>query len=102
VTAPPFKLKYADEASDVIADLAAKRQYADKLAKVRKALRLLREAGPSYPGLQSHRYQSIKGPNGEEVWESYAENRTPSAWRIWWSYGPDEDMITIVAIGPHP
>lgn len=73
-----------------------------KNQKVKKAIRLLRGAGPSYPGLNSHKYQSVTGPGGEGVWESYVENNTPGAWRIWWVYGPAEDSITIVTIGPHP
>ena len=102
MSAPPFELLYTDEAEEVLNDLAAKAQYANKLKKVRKALRLLRDPGPSYPGLQSHLYQSLKGPNGEPVWESYVENNAPSAWRIWWIYGPEADQITIIIIGPHP
>jgi hypothetical protein len=30
------------------------------------------------------------------------ENDAPSAWRIWWFYGPDRGEITVVNIGPHP
>ena len=75
MSGPPFTLLYAAEAQRVIRDLATKAQCADKLKKVRKALRLLQEMGPTYPGLNSHRYSSVKGPNGEEVWESYVENR---------------------------
>jgi hypothetical protein len=33
------------------------------------------------------------------------ENNTPSAWRIFWRYGPDEEqqkVITVLAISPHP
>lgn len=102
MSAPPFTLLYTPEAQAVLADLAAKQQYATKLKKVRKALYLLQQMRPTYPGLHSHRYESLKGPNGEEVWESYVENRTPSAWRIWWIYGPPEDTITIAFIDPHP
>jgi hypothetical protein len=44
------------------------------------------------------------GPKGEDVWESYVENNTPLAWRIFWCYTPDGgiQIITIVAITPHP
>ena len=101
MSAPPFVLVYTNEAVLVIQSLG-KRQYADKLRKVRKALRLLAQQGPAYPGLRSHQYQSIKGPNGEAVWESYVENHTPSAWRIWWTFGPGGETITIITIGPHP
>jgi hypothetical protein len=52
--------------------------------------------------LHPHDYQSIPGPGGVPLWESYVENKTPSAWRIWWIYGPDDGQITIVTIGPRP
>ena len=101
MNAPPYELVYTDEGSKVVEDMQSP-QYADKLKKVRKTLRLLQDQGPQYPGLHSHAYQSIRGPGGATVWESYVENRTPSAWRIWWTYGPAQNQITIVTIGPHP
>lgn len=101
MSAPPFVLVYANEAALVLQALG-KKEYADKLRKVRKALRLLAEQGPTCPALHSHQYQSVKGPHGETIWESYVENHTPSAWRMWWIYGPGEDTITVVTIGPHP
>ncbi len=78
----------------------AKPAYVTKLKKATKALRLLRDAGPSHPGLNSHKYQSLSGPNGEDVWESYVENKTPTAWRFRWLYGPVPDTLTIITLGP--
>jgi hypothetical protein len=72
-----------------------------KLKKVTKKLRLLRDVGPGHPGLKSHRYQSLTGPVGEEVWESCGENKAPGAWRLWWVYGPGADTLMIVTVGPH-
>ncbi|MDQ2710326.1 MAG: hypothetical protein M3Z25_23085 [Actinomycetota bacterium] len=102
MSAPPFALLYTREAEKVLEDLRASKQYVTKLKTVRKALRLLEQAGPRHPGLHSHDYQSIPGPGGVTLWESYVENKTPSAWRIWWIYGPQPDQITIITIGPHP
>jgi hypothetical protein len=93
---------YTREAEKVLDELRESNQYAVKLKKVRKALRLLEQTGPRHPGLHSHEYHSIPGPNGATLWESYVENRSPGAWRIWWIYGPQNEQITIVAIGPHP
>lgn len=101
MSAPPFTLLFTREAQEVLEALA-KPAHRTKNAKVRKAMRLLRDVGPSHPGLNSHKYHSLTGPNGEEVWESYVENRTPVAWRIWWIYGPALDTITLVTVGPHP
>ncbi len=102
MSAPPYVLVYSNEAEAILDDLRSKAHFAGKLKKVRKALRLLEQVGPSHPGLATHQYQSVKGPDGAAVWESYVENRTPSAWRMWWIYGPAPDTITIVTIGPHP
>lgn len=100
MSAPPFRLVYTDETRSILHELASRHQL--KNQKVLKTLRLLRDVGPAHPGLSSHKYHSRTGPSGEDLWESYVENRTPGAWRIWWVYGPDPDTITIVTIGPHP
>lgn len=88
-------------AEKILLDLCSTKQYAIKFDKVRKALRLLEQVGARHPGLCSHAYRSVPGPGGVTLWESYVENHAP-AWRIWWIYEPDEEQITIVAIGPHP
>lgn len=97
----PFRLLFSDEAEAVLGSLAESAQYEMKLAKVRRTLGRIQQ-NPRHPGLKSHKYDSIEGMNGEEVWESYVENRTPSAWRVFWHYGPDQGVVTIVTIGPHP
>lgn len=97
----PFKLSIADEAAQVLEDLGSTAQYEKKLKKVRRTLGRI-ESDPRHPGLNSHKYDSISGINGEEVWESYVENNTPSAWRVFWHYGPGSGAITILTIGPHP
>jgi hypothetical protein len=45
---------------------------------------------------------SLKGPKREKVWEAYAEQNTPGAYRVFWYYGPSRGIITIFAITPHP
>lgn len=75
-----------------------------KLTKVRRALARLQQ-NPRHPGLASHRYESFPVDRDVKVWDSYVENNTPAAWRIFWRYGPDESgvpVITVLAIGPHP
>ena len=102
MSAPPFLLVFTPEAERVLVDLERRSQYEKKLRKVRRTLARLEQAGPRYPGLNSHPYESVPGPHGKQLWESYVENRTPGAWRIWWIYGPEADQLTIVTIGPHP
>lgn len=100
MSAPPFQLLFTDEA-DAVLNALDQPQHAAKRKKAQKGLRLLHEVGPRHPGLHSHGYQSLQGPGGEEVWESYLENQTPGAWRVWWWYsGPDS--LTILTLGPHP
>jgi hypothetical protein len=69
--------------------------------KIGKALVLLAK-DPRYPRLNSHEISSLSVRYGQKVWESYLENRTPAAGRIFWTYGPGQGDITIVAIEPHP
>ncbi len=68
---------------------------------VSKALKLL-EDNPRHPGLQTHAYTSLFGPNGEKMFEAYAEQNTPAAYRIFFFYGHHRGEIIIVAITPHP
>lgn len=68
---------------------------------VSKALRFLQE-NPRHPSLQTHEYTSFKGPRGEKVFEAYAEQDTPAAYRIFFFYGRQKGEIVIVAVTPHP
>jgi hypothetical protein len=69
---------------------------------VAKALAFLQHYGPSYKGLHSKLYASRQGPNKEKIFQSYAQNKTPGAYRIYWYYGPEQKMLTVVDITAHP
>ncbi|MGA2032880.1 MAG: hypothetical protein ABSG68_11520 [Thermoguttaceae bacterium] len=71
--------------------------------QVSKTLIQLRE-NPRHPGLRTRPYHSLPHPykKGEKVFEAYAQNETPGAYRVFWCYGPNEREITIIAITPHP
>lgn len=96
-----FELLFTDQADADLTALEADASLSKRLKAVRKALGLL-ETNPRHPGLNTHKFSSLKGSGGEEVFEAYAENKTPAAWRIFWYYGPDKKQITILAITPHP
>jgi hypothetical protein len=96
-----FELLFTDQADADLDSLETDASLAKRLKAVRKALALL-ETNPRHPGLKTHKFSSLKGPGGEEVFEAYAENKTPAAWRVFWYYGPDKKQITILAITPHP
>jgi hypothetical protein len=95
-----YRFVFTREASKTLKELESPGSQ-DKLKKVRRALGLLQK-DPKYPSLSSHKYSSLKGLNNEEVFDSYVENHTPSAWRIFWHYGPGAGVITILMITPHP
>ena len=102
----PYKLRFAKAARETLASLAAGgSNEQNKLKKVRRALARL-EQDPRHPGLASHQYESFPVDRDVKVWDSYIENKTPSAWRIFWYYGPDDPVsdlpvITVLAITPH-
>ena len=82
-----FELLFTDQASSDYASLEKDKTLLKRFKAVRKALGYL-ETNPRHPSLNTHKYDSITGPNREEVFEAYAENKTPAAYRIFWYYGP--------------
>lgn len=94
-----FRLEFQLEAEKALVSL----QQSDpkKHKKVVKTLGLM-ETNLRHPSLNTHKYDEYKGPNNEEIFESYVENRTPSAFRVFWYYGPEQGVITILAIISHP
>ncbi len=96
-----FQLKFTQEADDNLSTLEKDKGLDKRLKAVRKALGYL-ETNPRHPGLHTHKYSSLIGENGEEIFEAYAENQTSAAYRLFWHYGPGKDVITIVAITAHP
>lgn len=95
------ELRFTTRARRDLAELARDAGLQKCLRSVRKALGLL-ETNQRHPSLHTDKYESLKGPRGEEVFEAYAENRTPAAYRIFWFYGPGKNEITIIAVTPHP
>ena len=96
-----FELEWTDGAKETYQRLKNNASQKKRYKAVKKTLKLL-AMDPRYPGLQAHEYMSLKGPNGEKVFEAYAEQKTPAAYRVFWYYGPSKGTITILAITPHP
>src|SRR5579871_3421425 len=97
----PFNLLFTESAGKELDHLKNTSHLIKRYKSVCKALGLL-ETNPRHPSLHTHKYHSIKGINNEEIFEAYAENNTPAAYRIFWHYGPGKKDITIVAITEHP
>ena len=74
------------------------RKLAKKLAHTVQHL----QDNPFHPGLQSHEISALSARYGQKVFESYLENTTPAAGRIFWVYGPRRHYITLIGIESHP
>jgi hypothetical protein len=66
-----------------------------------KVLGYLRE-NPRHNRLASHEIDDLTRRHGFKIFQSYLENNTPAAGRIFWAYGPAKGDITILAVEPHP
>lgn len=96
-----FELRYSITAAEQRRALEASPGLGRVWKAVRKTLALM-ETDLRHPGLRTHKYTGLSGPDGQDAFEAYAQNRTPGAYRIFWCYGPGPREITILAITPHP
>lgn len=96
-----FEIFLTEEANDYLIFLASDKGLERTYKAVSKALHLM-STNLRHPSLATHEFHSKHGPKGEKIFESYAQNKTPGAHRIFWYYGPDKNEITIIAITPHP
>ena len=69
--------------------------------KLVKALGFL-SSNPKHNSLASHEITELSRKYGIRIFQSYLENNTPGAGRIFWAYGPEQGDITVLAIEPHP
>ena len=96
-----FELKWTREAKETYKLLKNDASREKRYKAVRKTIKFLAR-NPRHNSLQTHEYMSLRGPNGEKVFEAYAEQRTPAAYRVFWYYGSSKGIITIFAITSHP
>ena len=98
-----FEILFADRAQAERQELKATPAKAGLLKQINKALAYL-QGNPRHPSLNTHVFSAFENPFDPEgkVFEAYAQNKTPGAYRIFWCYGPDKSQITIIAITPHP
>ena len=80
---------------------SAKKNETKLYKQLGKAMALLQN-DPRHPGLNSHEISSLTARYGMKVFESYLENNTPKAGRIFWVYDPKKKDITIIGLEPHP
>jgi hypothetical protein len=96
-----FELIFTPQADSDLPEIENDPSKKNILNAVRKALGFM-ETNLRHPSLNTHEFTSLKGPNGEKVFEAYVQQKTPAAYGIFWYYGPDRKQITIVAITSHP
>lgn len=65
------------------------------------ALKKLSE-NPNYPALNTHEIPPLSKRYKLKDWQSYLENNTSKAMRMYWVYGPNKNDITIIGLEPHP
>lgn len=95
-----FEIYWTDQAKSDYYHLKSNPSLNKRYKAVKNTIQLL-AANPHHNSLQTHEYLTIKNPQGEKVFEAYAEQNTPAAYRVFWSYGPVKDAITIQAITRH-
>ncbi|MGD1118481.1 MAG: hypothetical protein ABR886_03240 [Dehalococcoidales bacterium] len=104
-----FNLRFTPTADKQLDALENDHSKKGVLKQVRKTLGYL-EINIRAKSLQTHEYTSLTRRYGQKVFEAYAQQNTPAAYRVFWHYGPDGidkngnriPVITIVAITPHP
>jgi len=82
-----FELVFTESSDEKMDELETAKDKKAVLKAVNKILGFM-ETNLRHPSLHTHKYDEIEGPNGEDVFESYAQNKTPGAYRIFWHYGP--------------
>lgn len=95
------KLVFLPQADQDLIDLESDPSKKQILKAVNKTLGYM-ETNLRHPSLNTHEYKNLKGPAGEKVFEAYAQQKTPGAYRIFWFYGPKANQLTIVTIIQHP
>ena len=96
-----FFLTFTPTAKKSLKELKESAHLEKHFKAVSKALKYLAD-NPRHPGLQTHPYTSIYGPQEEKVFEAYAEQNTPAAYRIFFYYGKTQGEIVVFAVTPHP
>lgn len=95
-------LRFTPAADAQLKALEADPSQVARLKAVRSALGKM-EVNLRHPSLKTHEWKGEDCPHSKKMFEAYAQNRTPGAFRIFWCYcGSSKDEITIIAITEHP
>lgn len=95
-----FKLNYTDLAKQQFKELQEDKSKHAQFKAVGKALAYMQQ-NLRHPALNTHEYSKLSQQKGYKVFESYAQNHSPGAYRIFWRYA-EKETIEIIAITTHP
>lgn len=103
------KLRFTPSADEQLRRIEGDPALEGVLKQVRKTLGYL-ETNLRAKSLQTHKHESLSIRYKREIFEAYAQQNTPAAYRVFWHYGDDEidkkgnriPYITVIAILPHP
>lgn len=96
-----FEFEFTNLSKEQLRRLKHDKGQAKRYKAVVSALTKLQN-NPRHLSLNTHAYEFLRGLNGEKIFEAYAENNTPAAYRIFFHYGPSRKIITIYSIQSHP
>ena len=95
-----FKLQFSEEAKLKIIELKLDKSKKGLLKQLNKILGFM-ETNLKHPSLNTHKFSEMSCKLGD-VFETYAQNHTPGAYRIFWVYGPAKRELYILNITQHP
>jgi hypothetical protein len=103
------KLLFTPTANEQLNSIEGNPALVGVLKQVRKTLGYL-QTNLLAKSLQTHKHVALTIRYKREIFEAYAQQDTPGAYRIFWHYGDDEidkkgnriPCITVILITPHP
>ena len=98
----PDEVRLSPAVSEWLRAAKATPGLARRFKKAQKAIGLMRDVGPHHAGFNTHPMKTLLGPDGRTIFNSYVENHTPGAWRMYWVWWDESRTIVyVVSIGPH-
>lgn len=95
-----FHLIFSEAAKLKFLELEQDKSKKGLLKQLRRVLGFM-ETNLKHPSLNTHKFSGMSCKLGD-VFETYAQNNTPGAYRIFWAYGPGKRELYILDITPHP
>ena len=95
-----FDIYFTEQAEEEYSHIKFNPLYKGLHKQIKKTLIYLSE-NPRHKSLNTHKHYEKSKEYDFEVFEAYAQNNTPGAYRIFFCYLKNKS-ITILTISPHP